>query len=57
MSRDGDAVAAPVDRPAFSVVCDEDDAVSRGECDLVRCEMEEDRLECFHDEGQVSMFS
>ena len=45
------------ERGTFGVVCDEDDAASRGECDLVWCEMEEDRLECFHDEGQVSMFS
>jgi len=35
---DGDAVVAPVDRPAFSVVHDEDDAASRGERDLARRE-------------------
>ena len=35
---DRDAVVAPVDRPAFGIVCDQNDAASRGERDLVRCE-------------------
>jgi len=47
---DGDAVVAPVNRPAFSVVRDEDDAASRGERDLARRERGEERLERFHDE-------
>jgi len=47
VSRDSDAVVAPVDHPAFGIVRDEDDVASQGECDLAWCKMEEDHWNVF----------
>jgi len=47
VSRNGDAVVAPVDHPIFSIVRDKDDVASQEECDLAWCKMEEDHWNIF----------
>jgi hypothetical protein len=50
---DGDAKVAPVDGTAVRVVCNEDDATRRRECEFVWRERGKERLERFHYERQV----
>jgi hypothetical protein len=45
---DGDAKVAPINGPAVHVICNEDDAPRRRECEFVWRERGKERLERFH---------